>query len=63
MAMHISAVIYYLIYKKENLIAPMLHGKKYLPQALAAAGRRMGGWPRALLIVAVVAMGVFLLVR
>ncbi len=62
-AVHIGAVLYYLIYKKENLIAPMWHGRKHLPEALAAAQRHSGGWARALLILAMVTAGVFLLVR
>jgi cytochrome b len=62
-AVHIGAVLYYLVYKKENLIGPMLHGRKYLPAALAAAERQIGGRGRALVILGIVAAGVYLLVR
>jgi cytochrome b len=62
-AVHISAVVYYLVYKKENLIAPMISGKKHLPETLAAAERRIGGSGRALVVLAMVIVGVFFLVR
>ena len=62
-AVHISAVIYYLIYKKENLIVPMFNGIKQLPEVLASKQRRIGGTVRALLVLAIVAVGVYFLVR
>jgi cytochrome b len=60
---HISAVLYYLIYKKENLIGPMFSGKKHLPDALASTQRKIGGWVSALVIVLAVAAGVYFLVK
>jgi cytochrome b len=62
-AVHIVAVIYYLIYKRENLIGPMFHGRKHLPEALAAVERRIGGPGLALAVLAVAAVGVYFLVR
>ena len=62
-AVHISAVVYYLVYKKENLIAPMFHGRKQLPEALATAQRRIGGLGRALLVLAIAATVVYFVVR
>ena len=63
MAAHIGAVLYYLLYKRENLIWPMFSGDKHLPPVLAQAQRRMGGWMRALVVLAIAAAGVYLLVR
>jgi cytochrome b len=62
-AVHISAVVYYLVYKKENLIAPMFHGRKQLPESLAVAQRRIGGLGRALLVLAIAAAVVYFVVR
>ena len=62
-AVHIGAVAYYLVYKKENLIGPMVHGRKHLPEALAAAERRIGGWGSALAVLAIAVVGVYFLVR
>ncbi len=38
-ALHIAAVLYHLFVKNENLVRPMLHGRKSLPAALAAEAR------------------------
>lgn len=62
-AVHISAVVYYLIYKKENLIGPMFNGRKNLPDAVASAPRRQGGVVSALVVVLLVAVGVYFTVR
>jgi cytochrome b len=63
MAVHIGAVVYYLVYKKENLISPMFSGRKHLPPAIAGAERHSGGWARALTVLVIVAVGVYFLVR
>jgi cytochrome b len=42
-AVHVTAVLFYLIYKRTNLITPMLTGKRWLsqdPQFAFASGRR-----------------------
>ncbi len=43
--LHIAAIVFYLMKKKENLIAPMIHGDKFLEHPLPAsrddAGSRM----------------------
>ena len=62
-AAHISAVLFYLLVKRENLIHPMLSGRKQLPTKQAEAAPRMvSPWlGLAVLLVAAVAVG--LLVR
>ena len=62
-AAHISAVLFYLLVKRENLIHPMLSGRKHLPPEQAEAAPRMvSPWlGLAVLLVAAVAVG--LLVR
>ena len=62
-AAHISAVLFYLLVKRENLIHPMLSGRKHLPTKQAEAAPRMvSPWlGLAVLLVAAVAVG--LLVR
>lgn len=35
--MHVAAVLFYLLYKRQNLIASMLHGRREYPDALAPA--------------------------
>ncbi len=37
---HVSAVLYYLIYKSENLVKPMFTGRKHLPPGTAPAVMR-----------------------
>lgn len=63
LAVHIGAVVYYLVYKKENLITAMFTGRKHLPEALAAAERRVGGSGLALVIVAIAAAAVYFLLQ
>ncbi len=35
--LHVLAVLFYLLYKKQNLVGPMFSGKKYLPENLATS--------------------------
>ena len=42
--LHVAAVLYYLLYKKENLIATMLHGMREFPGG--AASVRTASWVR-----------------
>jgi cytochrome b len=62
-AVHVSAVLFYLLVKRENLIHPMLSGRKHLsPELVGSAPRLVSPWlGLAALAVAVVAVG--LLVR
>ncbi len=62
-AVHIGAVFYYLLHKKENLITPMLTGRKMLPESLAVADRQMGGVGRALVVLAIAVVVVYFVVR
>jgi cytochrome b len=59
---HVLAILFYLIKKRENLITPMLHGDKVLPNNVLAT--RDSGWSRlmALLILAICAIAVYGLV-
>lgn len=62
-AVHVSAVLFYLLVKRENLIHPMLSGRKQLsPELIGTAPRLVSPWlGLAALVVAVIAVG--LLVR
>ncbi len=65
-AVHIAAVLYYGLYKRENLIGPMLTGAKRLPLAAASAVRfvtfrraLVGAVMAALVVTAVVGRWLF----
>ena len=62
-AIHISAVLFYLLVKRENLIHPMVSGSKQLPPDLANPIPRLVSPWRALAVLAVVGVAVWLLVR
>jgi hypothetical protein len=69
--LHIGAIVYYLVKKKTNLIAPMISGDKPLPADVAAAvpadvpAARDDAGSRilALVLAALAAVGVALVVR
>ena len=58
---HISAVLFYLFYKSENLIKPMFTGCKHLPAGTAPATMRSA--LLAVILLAVCAAGVWALIR
>lgn len=58
---HVSAVLYYLFYKSENLVKPMFTGRKQLPAGARPAAMRGGGL--ALVLFAACAAGVWALVN
>jgi cytochrome b len=58
---HIGAVLYYLIWKSENLIKPMFTGRKHLPTGMDAATMR--GTGLAVVLLAACAAGVWFLVN
>jgi cytochrome b len=60
---HIAAIFYYWIYKRENLVAAMFTGRKRLPPELLAAETRMESLAKALVLLAISAGIVFALVR
>jgi len=60
---HIAAILYYWIYKRENLVAAMFTGKKRLPAELGAAQGRMASIWKALVLLALSALIVYALVR
>ncbi len=62
-AVHLSAVLFYLLVKRENLIHPMLSGYKRLPSELAGQAPRLVSPWRGLAALAAVGVGVWLLVR
>ena len=43
-AVHVASVLFYLIYKRENLIRPMVTGRAYLHQGAVSAVRRAPLW-------------------
>ncbi len=53
--LHIAAIIFYLMKKRENLIAPMIHGDKALAQALPASRDDAGSRALAAVVFAVCA--------
>jgi cytochrome b len=57
---HILAVLYYLLYKSENLVKAMFTGYKTLPSA--PAGGRIAGTGLALVVLAIAAAAVYFLV-
>ncbi len=58
---HIGAVLYYLIWKSENLIKPMFTGRKHLPAGMAAATMR--GLGLAIVLLAACAGAVWFVVN
>ena len=62
-AVHISAVLFYLLVKRENLVHPMLSGYKRLPSELADQTPRIVSPWRGLAALAVAVVAVWLLVR
>lgn len=62
-AIHIAAVLYYWVYKRENLVGAMFTGRKRLPDSLAGAGTQAERPTRALITLAVCAALVYALVR
>ena len=62
-AVHLSAVFFYLLVKRENLIHPMLSGRKHLPLEQIDRAPRMANPWLGLAALAVAALAVWLLVR
>ncbi|MDS4031279.1 MAG: cytochrome b/b6 domain-containing protein [Candidatus Contendobacter sp.] len=60
---HLSAVLFYLLVKRENLIHPMLSGFKRLPPAQTGSAPRIVNPWRGLVALAVAVVAVWLLVR
>lgn len=62
-AIHISAVLFYLLVKRENLIHPMLSGRKHLPpEQIGQTPRMVSPW-LGLVVLAIAVLAVWLLVR
>ncbi|HRD49908.1 MAG: cytochrome b/b6 domain-containing protein [Candidatus Competibacter sp.] len=62
-AVHISAVLFYLLVKRENLIHPMLSGRKHLSSGMFDTAPRMVSPWLGLAALAVAGLAVWLLVR
>jgi cytochrome b len=60
-ALHVAAIVFYLLVKRENLIGAMITGKKFLPHD-APAPELVGSW-RALVVLAIAAGAVAALVN
>lgn len=61
--LHVVAVFFYLLVKKDNLIRPMVTGRKILPARLASAEPRRAPAALALAVLAATAGLVFLVLR
>jgi len=61
--LHVAAALYYLWAKRENLILPLLSGRKRVPDTLAAHESRGGPLWLAALLLALCAGAVYFLVR
>ena len=62
-AVHISAVLFYLLVKRENLIHPMLSGRKHLPPERAGLAPRLVNPWLGLAVLLVASVATWLLVR
>ncbi len=62
-AVHVAAVLYYLLRKHENLVLPMLHGRKRVPPDAAVPAIRVKPLWLAAVLLGVCAAAVWLLVR
>lgn len=58
-ALHLAAIAWHAVWKRENLVAPMITGRRALP---ADPGLRFAGWLRALALAAVSGGAVWALV-
>jgi len=62
-ALHVSASLFYLVVKRENLIGPMFSGDKQVPAGMKAAGLRFASGRLALSLLIASACIVYLVVR
>ncbi len=62
-ALHVAAAFFYLFVKKENLILPMLHGRKPSEKEQAGASLLMRGPVAAMAVLAVAAAAVWVLLN
>jgi hypothetical protein len=59
--LHILAILYYLLHKRENLIRPMVHGDKELAQPVAPSADDVRSRLLAMVVLTLSAGGVWLL--
>lgn len=60
--LHLAAIVYYRVIKRENLIQAMVTGKKQIPAGVPAEDARGGSPWLALIVIVLAAAGVWLLV-
>lgn len=61
-ALHVAAVFFYLVFKRDNLIATMIHGRRAFP-AGHSPQLRFASWPRLLAGVAIAIAIVWMIAR
>jgi hypothetical protein len=62
-ALHVSASLFYLVVKKQNLVGPMFTGDKLVPAGTAVPGLRFASARLALSLLIAAACIVYLIVR
>lgn len=60
---HLAAILFYLLRKKENLITPMFTGSKHLPSESSASMRPFQGTLRAAVVLAICAVATWVAVN
>lgn len=61
--LHVAAIVFYLVVRRDNLIGPMVHGDKQWGEPAVASRDSLGSRLLALAVLAVCAGGIYLLVR
>jgi len=61
-ALHVAAVFFYLIFKRDNLIATMIHGRRAFPKEQSPQ-LRFASWPRLVAGVVIAGIVVWLITR
>jgi len=61
-ALHVAAVLLYLVFKRDNLIATMIHGRRTFPSDHRLQ-LRFASWPRLLVGIAIASCIVWMVVR
>lgn len=61
--LHLGAILFYLVVRRNNLIGPMVHGDKQVAEPVVASRDTLGSRLAALVVLALCAGGMYLLVR
>ncbi|PAS98239.1 MAG: hypothetical protein BSR46_12550 [Candidatus Dactylopiibacterium carminicum] len=62
-ALHIAAIVFYRLFKKDDLLSPMITGRKTLPRQFETQLSRGGHWVLGLLVFLLCAVAVWLISR